>query len=135
MGATAWRPRSCGILRKNGEEQLARQALLQDDGDGVAYTFADGFAHVGVYWQLVGAVAQSHERAAKGMAIDLAANLYQAASAKKLYRGGPDNVNPATFPGTLSQLGGEFLVQAHLRLAASASHYGGVLAETEIAFC
>ena len=104
LGAWLWNS------EENLDEQLACQALLQDDSHVVAYAFANGFAQVGFYRQFVGAVAQSHEGTAKGMTIDLAANFYQAAGPEKLYRGGPDNVNPATFLPAFSQLGGEFFV-------------------------
>src|SRR5437867_4052976 len=53
--------------------------------------------------QHVSAVAHSHERTAKRMAINLATNFHQARGGKELHRSGPHNVSPATLLWTLLQ--------------------------------
>ena len=50
------------------------------------------------------AVTESHKRASKGMAIDFALHLNQAAGFKKFNGVGPDDVYPATFFGLFCSL-------------------------------
>src|SRR5438309_3369306 len=57
-----------GIGRTVTPAPLAVEALLQLDGDSVAVPLGDRLAHVGLDGQLVGAVAEGHERAPEGVA-------------------------------------------------------------------
>jgi hypothetical protein len=51
------------------------------------------------------AVTQSHERTPKGVPIDFAPDLYQAAGFEELDGTRPDDIGPTTLMGTLLQFG------------------------------
>ena len=84
--------------------------LLEADGHGVARLLADRPADVGLDGEHVGAVAQGHEGALEGVAVDRPPDLDQPPGAEELDLLGPDEIGPAALVGTLPQLGGELLV-------------------------
>ena len=86
----------------------------QADGHGVAHLLADGLADVRLDRELVGAVAEGHERAAERVAVDGPAHLDQAAGAEERHRFGPHDVGPAALCLALPQGRGELLVHDRL---------------------
>src|SRR5262249_18383750 len=85
--------RNFGLTAEAG---LAFEALFEPYGDPVARLLADRLAQVGLDWQLVRAVAESHEGGPERPAVDGATDLHQPAGAEVLGRPGHDDVGPAT---------------------------------------
>jgi hypothetical protein len=52
------------------EVQRVSDSFLQVNDDGIAFLLADAFSEIRFDGQLMGAVSQSHERAAEWMAVD-----------------------------------------------------------------
>src|SRR5205814_71930 len=97
----SWRaPARCG-----------RDALVEVDADGVASLLSDRGAHAGGDGELVGAVAEGHERAAERVAVDAAPDADQATGAEVPGRAGHHEVGPAALARALLQHGREVLVQ------------------------
>src|SRR3989442_1300920 len=88
------------------------------DGHGVARLLRDGGAHVGLDGQLVGAVAEGHERAAERMAVDGAADLHQAAGAEVRGRTRHDHICPPALVRALLQRCRDLLTELAHRTAS-----------------
>jgi hypothetical protein len=71
----------------------------------VTHMLPDRLANVGPYRQVMGAITQSHERSPKGVPIDCAPHLYQAAGFKELDGTRPDDIGPTPRIRTLLQFG------------------------------
>jgi hypothetical protein len=71
------------LARRGGRAPLSScfEALIELDRDRLAGFCADRATQVGFDRQLVGAIAECHERAAERVAVDPAANLHQPAGA------------------------------------------------------
>src|SRR5207248_11294140 len=83
------RPRFPSTTVSGTLDEVARgfsvfEPLLQADGHRVTDLLRDGHSQLGLDGQLVRAVAQGHEGALEGLAVDGAADLHQAAGAEVL---------------------------------------------------
>src|SRR5215471_4329047 len=85
------------------EAELPFEALFEPHGDRIARLLADRLAQGGLYWQLVRAVAESHEGGPERPAIDGAAHLHQPVCAEVLGRLGHDDIGPAALARALLQ--------------------------------
>src|SRR5215468_8381067 len=101
---------SSGPPTRTAETELPFEALFEPYGDPVARLLADRLAQVGLDWQLVRAVAESHEGGPERPAVDGATDLHQPAGAEVLGRPGHDDVGPATLARALLQCCREGLV-------------------------
>src|ERR1700729_2079107 len=97
-----------GAPRGSGVAGGGAEALEQADGHGIAGLLPGELADLGLDRELVGAVAELHERAAEGMAIDCPAHLDQTAGAEERHRLRPYHVGPAALGLALAQDRGEF---------------------------
>src|SRR5258708_4975190 len=88
------RPPFRAALRRNSLD-----SLFQYNGHDVACLLPNCLAKLGSHWQLVPAVPQGHKGASEWMSINLAPDLNQTASTKKLHRATPDYITPTPLLG------------------------------------
>jgi catechol 2,3-dioxygenase-like lactoylglutathione lyase family enzyme len=82
-------------------DRSAADPLGEVDRDGVARLLAQRLAELGGERQLVGAVAERHERATERLAVDGAGDLHQASRAEEVSGPVGDDVGPPTARGAL----------------------------------
>ena len=93
-----------------------QEALIQADCDGVALFLGDLPADFGLDGELVGAVAEGHERAPERLAVDRSPHLHEAPGAEELNRARHHHVRPAALGRAPLQRGREPLLEgAHRR--------------------
>src|SRR3954452_2366509 len=109
--------------RRHGAGSSAVETLFEDDGDAITFLLVDRPPQRRVDRQLVGAVAEGHERSLERATIDSSPHLHQAACPEELRRAGHHHVRPAALAGALLEGRCELLVQTAHRslLAASGS--------------
>ena len=103
------------ILRRRGmaayayADALRRESdsFLQVNDDGIAFLLADAFSEIRFDGQLMGAVSQSHERAAEWMAVDGAADLHQGRECRRTQpSSGSLHMSSLLWPGTSAEVPG-----------------------------
>src|SRR5215471_4521024 len=85
----------------------ALESLLQNHSYRLAGFLANRLLNICLDRQLVSAVAQRHEGAAKCVPVNFSSNFNQTTRAEKFYRARPDDVGPAALLRTVLQFAGK----------------------------
>src|SRR5215213_3972816 len=111
------RDRTAGSAASRSETALLNP-FSEMDGHVVTLVLVDDSAQVRLDRQLVRSVAQRHEGAAKGVAVDGSGDLDQAARAEEIGTPIRHDVGPSALGRALLQAGGEGLVERHSNSSA-----------------